>query len=76
MRHLAERVQALAGSPSPICHVPYEEAYEAGFEDFRRRVPDIGKIGRLLGYAPRYRLDETLQTIIAEQQAREGSEQE
>ncbi len=66
---LAERVKALTGSPSPIVHVPYDEAYQPGFEDLRRRVPDIGKAQRLVGYRPQVSLDETLRRVIAFQRA-------
>ena len=52
IRELAERVKALTGSQSPIQLVPYDEAYEAGFEDMPRRVPDITKIHDLIGYEP------------------------
>jgi UDP-glucose 4-epimerase len=61
---LAERVKALVGSASPIVHIPYEEAYQPGFEDLRRRVPDIRKIAALVGYQPRISLDETLRRVI------------
>jgi nucleoside-diphosphate-sugar epimerase len=61
---LAERVRALAGSNAPIAHVPYDEAYQPGFEDLRRRVPDIRKAGRVAGYQPRVSLDETLHRVI------------
>jgi UDP-glucose 4-epimerase len=61
---LAERVKALAGSSSEIVHIPYEQAYGEGFEDMPRRVPDIGKIGRLIGYRPRRSLDEILTGVI------------
>jgi UDP-glucose 4-epimerase len=61
---LAERVRVLAGSDSPIVLVPYEEAYQPGFEDLRRRVPDIRKAGRVAGYRPRVSLDETLKRVI------------
>lgn len=44
--------------------VPYDEAYEAGFEDLRRRVPDISKIKALIGWEPRVRLEETLRRVI------------
>ena len=50
IRDLAERVKTLTGSESPIQYVPYDEAYEAGFEDMPRRVPDISKIRALIGY--------------------------
>jgi UDP-glucose 4-epimerase len=61
---LAERVKTLAGSASPIVHIPYEEAYQPGFEDLRRRVPDIRKIAALVGYHPRIPLEETLRRVI------------
>jgi UDP-glucose 4-epimerase len=61
---LAERVISLTGSRSAIVHVPYEEAYAPGFEDMQRRVPSIDKIAGLIGYAPRYGLDDTLRRVI------------
>jgi UDP-glucose 4-epimerase len=62
---LAERVRVLTGSGSPIVHVPYAEAYPAGFEDSARRVPDVAKAARLVGYRARVPLDETLRRVIA-----------
>jgi nucleoside-diphosphate-sugar epimerase len=62
---LAERVKRLAGSASPIRRVPYDEAYQPGFEDLRRRVPDVSKAERLVGYRARVPLDETLSRVIA-----------
>jgi UDP-glucose 4-epimerase len=64
---LAKRVRAATGSRSEIVLVPYDEAYEAGFEDMPRRVPDIGKINRLVGYAPTIGLDDILRKVIEEQ---------
>jgi UDP-glucose 4-epimerase len=61
---LAERIKALTGSRSPIVQVPYEEAYQPGFEDVRRRVPDVRKAERAVGYRPRVSLDETLRRVI------------
>ena len=61
---LAERVRALTGGTSPIVRVPYDEAYQPGFEDLRRRVPDIRKAARVVGYQPRVPLDETLSRVI------------
>jgi UDP-glucose 4-epimerase len=61
---LAERVKALSGSASPIQFVPYEKAYEAGFEDMPRRVPDIAKIHALIGFEPKLGLDEIIRTVI------------
>ncbi|HLG53996.1 MAG TPA: GDP-mannose 4,6-dehydratase [Vicinamibacterales bacterium] len=64
IRALAERVKTLAGSDSPIHCVPYDEAYEAGFEDMPRRVPDISKIRALVGYEPKLELDAIIMTVI------------
>jgi UDP-glucose 4-epimerase len=65
MRDLAERVKARTGSSSEIRAVPYDQAYDGGFEDMRRRVPDIHKIQRATGWAPKILLPETLDEIIA-----------
>ncbi len=64
---LARRVKSLTGSASEIQLIPYEKAYEAGFEDMPRRVPDLRKIGALIGYAPTLNLDEILERVIADQ---------
>ena len=64
IRELAERVKALTGSASEIVTIPYDEAYEAGFEDMPRRVPDISRIHHLIGYEPRVQLDEILERVI------------
>jgi UDP-glucose 4-epimerase len=62
---LAERILSLTGSPAPIQLVPYEVAYARGFEDMQRRVPSLEKIKRLIGYQPRFTLEDTLKRIIA-----------
>ena len=64
IRDLAERVKQNTGSSSPVQLVPYDEAYEAGFEDMPRRVPDISKVGRLIGYQPRLGLDEIICRVV------------
>ncbi len=64
---LAERVKALTEADSPISFLPYDKAYEAGFEDMLRRVPDISKIHNLVGYQPTFSLDEILKDVIAYQ---------
>jgi UDP-glucose 4-epimerase len=51
-------------STSPIEFVPYERAYEPGFEDMPRRVPDLRKIGRTIGYTPSIDLDTMLRRIV------------
>ena len=61
---LAERVKGLTKSSSPIVHIPYDQAYESGFEDMPRRVPDLAKIRALIGYEPRVSLDEILRLVI------------
>jgi UDP-glucose 4-epimerase len=61
---LAEKVRALTGSTSDIARIPYDQAYEAGFEDMPRRVPDVGKLGALVGYKPTVELDEILTRVI------------
>jgi UDP-glucose 4-epimerase len=62
---LAKRVKARARSSSEIVAVPYDQAYEEGFEDMRRRVPDLSKVRGLLGYEPKVHLDEILDQVIA-----------
>lgn len=62
---LAERVRARAGSSSEIRLVPYEQFYEPGFEDFRRRVPSIDKLHQATGWQPTTSLDTTIDQIIA-----------
>lgn len=61
---LAERIKALSGSNSRISFLPYEKAYEEGFEDMMRRVPDISKIRDLIGYQPTFGLEEILNSVI------------
>jgi UDP-glucose 4-epimerase len=64
---LAERVRDRAGSSSEIRYIPYEQAYESGFEDFRRRVPSIDKIRAAVEWEPTLTLDQTIDQIIAYQ---------
>ncbi len=61
---LAEKVKELTESKSEIVFVPYDEAYEEGFEDMPRRVPDISKIKQLVGFNPDMPLDGILQSVI------------
>jgi UDP-glucose 4-epimerase len=65
IRELAERVKSLTASRSPIHFVPYDEAYEAGFEDMPRRAPDISKVAALIGYQPKVTLDDIIARVIA-----------
>jgi UDP-glucose 4-epimerase len=61
---LAEKVRELTGSSSEIVRIPYDQAYESGFEDMPRRVPDIRRITELVGYKPTVELDEILKLVI------------
>jgi UDP-glucose 4-epimerase len=71
IRDLAERIKQHIGSKSPIQTIPYEEAYEAGFEDMPRRVPDLTKIKNLIGYEPKVALGEIIERVVADLKARE-----
>jgi UDP-glucose 4-epimerase len=61
---LARRIRRMCGSESPIDTVPYEQVYGDSFEDMRRRVPDLRKIRRFVGYRPQISLDELLDLTI------------
>ena len=63
IRDLALRVKARTMSKSPIETIPYDRAYEEGFEDMPRRVPDLSKIRALIGYEPKVHLDEILDRV-------------
>ncbi|MBM3771070.1 MAG: NAD-dependent epimerase/dehydratase family protein [Acidimicrobiia bacterium] len=61
---LATRIRELADSRSTIKYVPYDEAYESGFEDMPRRVPDLTKIRKMIGYEPKHSLDDILLQVL------------
>jgi UDP-glucose 4-epimerase len=65
---LAKLVKKLTRSQSALKMIPYDEAYQPGFEDMERRVPNIAKISHL-GYAPKVKLREIIAKIIASKQA-------
>jgi UDP-glucose 4-epimerase len=67
IEELARKVQQLTASPSPIRKLPYNEAYSAGFEDMARRVPDVRKLERAIGYRPRTPLDKIIADVVAGQ---------
>lgn len=69
---LARRVIELAGSRSTVIFVPYDQAYEAGFEDMRRRVPSTEKLQRLTGTTPTFGLDSILEAVIAFERSQSG----
>lgn len=61
---LAKRVKELANSESEVVFVPYNEAYEEGFEDMPRRIPDTSKVNKLVGFKPQMELDGILKSVI------------
>ena len=69
---LARTVKEVLDSSSPIVCIPYEEAYEEGFEDMRKRVPDISKIENLIGYEPKCDLKDIIRDV-AEYRRNHGS---
>ncbi len=64
INELAERIKSITNSSSPIQHIPYDEAYQEGFEDMERRVPDISKITNLIGYENTHDLDSILTKVV------------
>ena len=68
MADLAERIIRLAGSTSAIEYIPYDLAYEEGFEDMERRVPDTTRAHELVGFAPTAGLDDIIRAVIDDQQ--------
>jgi UDP-glucose 4-epimerase len=68
---LAQRIKNATGSRSPIKFIPYDEAYDPGFEDMPRRVPDLSKIRALIGYEPRVGLDDIIRSVVMSTRAEE-----
>jgi UDP-glucose 4-epimerase len=71
---LARKVKELTNSASEIVLVPYDEAYEEGFEDMPRRVPDISKVNQHIGFNPTVDLEGILTTVIAFHSGRQANE--
>lgn len=71
INELAQRVIALSGSASTIEHIPYDQAYEAGFEDMQRRVPDITKVRQAVGFSPVRTLDDIIRDVIRDKRAQQ-----
>lgn len=69
IRSLAEQVIAATGSKSEIRLVPYDSVYPPGFEDMARRMPDVSKLERTIGFRPRRPLSEIIADIVAEKRA-------
>ncbi len=70
---LAAKIIAQTESKSSIVSVPYDEAYEEGFEDMERRVPDITKINRMIGFRPTLSLDAIIESVLRHEQGSKGS---
>jgi UDP-glucose 4-epimerase len=68
---LARLVKEMTESPSEIVHIPYNQAYEEGFEDMLRRVPSLAKVSALIGYRPRFDIRDILRDVI--EYARNGA---
>lgn len=64
INELAVRVKEISGSSSFIEHIPYSDAYPAGFEETFRRVPDTSKLRDLTGWRPRFGLDQIIKDVI------------
>jgi UDP-glucose 4-epimerase len=69
IRELAQKVLAVTGSSSDVTYVPYDVAYEEGFEDMQRRIPDTTKIRERIGWEPTRSLDEILADVVEEHRA-------
>jgi UDP-glucose 4-epimerase len=67
---LASKVKTITGSSSRIEHIPYSEAYQEGFEDMERRVPDITRIQRLVGYRNTRDIDTILTKVVEYERTR------
>jgi UDP-glucose 4-epimerase len=70
INELARRVKSLSGSTSSIEYIAYERAYQVGFEDMERRVPDVSKLKRTVGYTNSHDLDSMLAKIIEHERTR------
>ncbi len=60
------------GGSSRIIHVPYEEAYAEGFEDLGRRVPDLSRLERTIGFRPTTPIETIVDRVVADVKEREG----
>lgn len=65
IKELAELVKSMTKSDSEIVYIPYDKAYEKGFEDMPKRIPDLSKIHNLIGYKPATDLKGILEKVIA-----------
>ncbi|MFI5381270.1 MAG: GDP-mannose 4,6-dehydratase [Tepidisphaerales bacterium] len=70
INELAGRVIGLTGSRSEIRHIPYEQAYGVAFDDLPRRVPDLSRIRRQIGFEAKYNLDQIIRSVVDEHRRR------
>ncbi len=63
-KQFAHRLKKIAKLSTEIVYIPYEEAYISGFEDMQRRVPDISKIGKIVGWKPKWTLRQSIEDIM------------
>ncbi len=61
---LAQEIITMTNSTSSVEYIPYEKAYEKGFEDMRKRMPDLSRINKLIGYKPKYSTKDMLRGVI------------
>jgi UDP-glucose 4-epimerase len=71
---LAELVRDAAGSDSQLVNVPYRAAYDQGFEDMRRRVPDLRKLERTVGFKATMPVSEIVASVVADERRRRAAE--
>ncbi len=64
IRDLAKKIKAMCESSSKIIQIPYDSAFARGFEDMHRRVPDISKVAKEIGYKPKISLEQSILEII------------
>ena len=64
IEQLAKEIIRITKSKSKIEYIPYEKAYEEGFEDMQRRIPDTTKINKLIGFKPSYTLKQIIEDIV------------
>ena len=69
---LAELVRKVTGSTASMTFVPYDQAYAVGFEDMQRRIPDLAKIRRAIGFQPTHSLEKIVADVVAYTQTRLG----
>jgi UDP-glucose 4-epimerase len=65
MNDLAKKIIRKTKSRSTLVHIPYDDVYEDGFEDMRRRVPDVSKLQKTIGFTPKLSTDQILDRILA-----------